>query len=594
MNFKKIFSVSFFLKSIFIISLFILIFISSISYKNTRNLVESTEEVVNSYKVNIQLEHLFSYLKSAESGQRAYIITKDIFFLSPYYTLHENLNKSFTELKEITLNSPQQQNNLDSLYLLIELRFSRLETNLNSVAQIPREDDSIHARMLLGQRNMENIRLQINKMLELEMVYLKERQATFEREFSVTPLFALMLLLFSLLIFTFSYWKINRDLNFFKTTNAKLLITNESINHAEEIGAFSTWQWNLETNKFTFSDNHYKLLGCEPQSFEPTIEKFLEFVHPNDKHLITEGVNNVIKDNRYSDAYFRIFRKDGEMRYFKSMSKLITDANGEKMLIGINSDITWQHLTNLALEERNRDLERSNKELASFNQVASHDLQEPLRIIQTYISRFNEKDTEAMSEKGKEYFAKINIALTRMRNLIDALLLFSRTNKADKIFEMADLNILLENSKQDIAQSIEEKNADIQSVKLPTLNVIPFQIQQLFTNLIGNSIKYSKVNVAPIIKIKCEKVIAKDQPELKTESTKKYYKISISDNGLGFEQQYAESIFKLFHRLHHDNDYKGTGIGLSICKKIAENHAGFIFAEGEPNVGAIFSVFLPE
>ena len=594
MDFKKILTFSLFLKSIFIISLFILIFISSVSYRNTRNLVEATEMVVKSYKAHIQLEQLFSNLKDAETGQRGFIITNDTFFLHPYYTLHEEVNKSFAELKKITANSQQQQNNLDSLYLLINLRFSRLETNLTSSLQTPRELDSIHATMLEGNRNMDNIRLHINKMLNLEMAYLKESQSNFDREFSISPFFALLLLFFSLLVFTFSYWKINNDLNFLKNTNAQLLIMNESIKHAEEIGAFSRWQWNLETNKLTYSDNQYLLLGCEPQSFEPTIEKFIEFVHPKDKHLITEGVNNVFKENINSDTYFRIIRKDGEVRYFKSMSKLILDANGKKMLIGINSDVTEQHLTKLSLEERNRELEQSNKELASFNQVASHDLQEPLRIIQIYISRFKGNETDALSDKAKEYFAKIKIALSRMRTLIDALLLFSRTNKIDKVFEKSDLNLLFENSKLDLAQAIEEKNAVIQSVELPSLNVIPFQIQQLFINLIGNSIKYSKTNVAPLIKIECEKIIAKDQPELKTDSTKKYFKISISDNGLGFEQQYAESIFNLFQRLHHENEFKGTGIGLSICKKIAENHAGFIFAEGKPNIGAIFSVFLPE
>jgi signal transduction histidine kinase/CHASE3 domain sensor protein len=594
MNLKKILTSFFSLKNIFVISLFILIFISSISYRITHNLAETTELVANSYKARIQLEQVFSYLKDAETGQRGFIITHDTVFLHPYYTAHEKVNNSFAELKKTTAANLQQQNNLDSLFHLINLRFSRLEDNLTSSVQIPVEVDLIHATMLKGKDNMDNIRLLINRMLELEMIYLQEREAKYDRDFSISPLFTLMLLLFSLLVFSFSYWKINKDLNIFKTTNAHLLITNESIKHAEEIGAFSTWQWNLETNKLTYSDNQYLLLGCEPQSFEPTIEKFLEFVHPNDKHIITEGVNSAIHENKYSDAYFRIIRKDGEVRFFKAKSKLIKDANGKKMLIGINSDVTEQHLIKLSLEERNRELEQSNKELASFNQVASHDLQEPLRIIQTYISRFNEKETAALSEKGKEFFTKIKIAVTRMRTLINALLLFSRTNKTDKVFEKTDLNLLLENSVQDLAQAIEEKNAVIQSVKLPTLNVIPFQIQQLFTNLIGNSIKYGKANVAPVIKIECEKVIAKDQPELKTESTKKYFKISISDNGLGFEPQYAESIFKLFQRLHHDNEYQGTGIGLSICKKIVENHAGFIFAEGKPNVGAIFSVFLPQ
>jgi hypothetical protein len=263
------------------------------------------------------------------------------------------------------------------------------------------------------------------------------------------------------------------------------------------------------------------------------------------------------------------------------------------MHIGIGKDITDHHLSNVALEERNHELEQSIKELESFNRVASHDLQEPLRKIQTFISRISDNDRANLSEQGKEYISKIDSAAHKMRILIDDLLLFSRTNKSEKIFEKTDLNQLLENANQELAHDIEEKNAVIQSAQLPVLNVIAFQIQQLFVNLIGNALKYSKPDVAPVIKIDCEKLAARDYPDFITDTRKKYFKISISDNGMGFDQQYAEKIFILFHRLHPNSEYVGTGIGLSICKKIAENHNGFIIAEGKPGVGATFIVYLP-
>ena len=143
-----------------------------------------------------------------------------------------------------------------------------------------------------------------------------------------------------------------------------------------------------------------------------------------------------------------------------------------------------------------------------FNHIASHDLQEPLRKIQIFISRINEKDLGAISDTNIEYFAKIQAAAQRMRALINDLLVFSRANKSEKIFEISDLNQLIENAQQELAEVIEEKNATIQCVLLPTLRVIPFQIQQLFINLIGNALKYSKPNTAPSINISCEKIIA--------------------------------------------------------------------------------------
>lgn len=593
MNFKKHFTPSFFLNAIFALSLFILIFISGIFYKHSTSIAESSDWINHSYMVNIELEKMFSYLKDAESGQRGFIATNETEFLQPYNTALEKINGSFSNLQKLTEDNHPQKTNLDSLYYLINLRFAQLEKTLLVRKQIPHNQSLETANMRVGKNLMENVSSQIIKMNKLENTYLNERQQKYYSKISITPFITLLLLLFSLCVFAFSYYKINRDLKKEKVANEKLRIVLASMEHAEKIGDFSTWQCDLETNKLHYSDNQYRLLGCEPQSFEATIENFLKFVHPKDKPKIIEGGNEVIQGKGYPSAFFRITRKDGEVRYIKSLSKLLIDSTGKKTLIGINSDVTEQHLNHLILEERNRELEQSNKELASFNHVASHDLQEPLRKILTFISRISEKEIADMSESGKEYLTRIKISATRMRILIDDLLLFSRTNKTEKVFEKTDLNLLLEAAQQDLAQIIDEKNAIINSVSLPELTVIPFQIQQLFTNLISNSIKYSKRSVFPEIKIECEKVIAQEQSVLNTESKKNFYKIKFTDNGMGFDQQYAESIFTLFHRLHHDTEFAGTGIGLSICKKIIENHAGYIFAEGVTDVGATFTIFLP-
>ena len=251
-------------------------------------------------------------------------------------------------------------------------------------------------------------------------------------------------------------------------------------------------------------------------------------------------------------------------------------------------------MASIALEERNFELEQTNAELESFNHVASHDLQEPLRKIQIFISRISPEDMELLSDSGKEYIAKIKLATGKMRTLIDDLLLYSQSSKSDKLFEKTDLNTLLQNAEQDLAIDISEKKAIINSKKLPITDVIPFQMQQLFINLIHNSLKYSHPNRTPILNITCEKVFLESIASAKTSTNEKeYYKITFSDNGIGFKQEYAQSIFLIFKRLHAIQDFPGTGIGLAICKKIAENHFGTIKAEGELNIGASFSLFLP-
>ncbi len=375
-------------------------------------------------------------------------------------------------------------------------------------------------------------------------------------------------------------------------SNAQLMLSTESIRHAEKIGNFSTWHWDLTNNEITFSENQKALLGIESTS-PLKLSHFLSFVHPDDKHLIEEGTKKVLMHKLSSSSFFRIIRKDGKIRYFKSIGKIVIDQSGKKILIGINTDITEQHLESLSLEERNKELEQSNKELASFNYVASHDLQEPLRIIQTYISRIEEKERETLTSTGKDYFERIKSSANRMQILINDLLLFSRTNKFEKVVEATDLNDLLENALIELSPIIEDKKAIIKHDQLPILKVVPFQIQQLFINLLNNSLKYAREGMSPIITIKCDLVFAQDFPELKTDPLKQFYRMTFADNGLGFEQQYADNIFVLFKRLHHKNEFPGTGIGLSICKKIAENHSGFITATGIPDQGATFTVFLP-
>ena len=568
-----------------------LLFISGISYKHSNSLETSTELLVHSYKIQIQLEQLLSYLKDAETGQRGYIITHDSVFLIPYFNGREKVNKSFDILKNLTAKQPKQQTNLEQLRNLIDIRFIRLS---NSLTILSGEEKNLllGENMLEGNEIMNAIRLQIDQMIQLEISYFNNHQTKYNRDISFTPFITLILLLFTLIIFILAFLKINKDLNVLKNSNEELLISAESIKHAEIIGKFCIAIWNLQTDKLIYSDNLYRLLGCEPHSFEPSIENFLKFVHPDDRNIVSNGVEKIAMKHATYSSFYRVIRKDGEERFFSSMGKFI-DNSENSTHISVIKDVTQEHLNNLTLQDKNRELEQSNKELASFNQIASHDLQEPLRKIQTFISIIAENEMSGLSDFGRNYFERIQTSVARMRKLIDDLLLFSRTNKIDKNFEESDLNLLLKNTLQDLSEAIVEKRAHIESDQLPVLKVIPFQIQQLFQNLLSNSLKYSNPIVDLLIKIECERIIAKDYPILDSAADNIYYKIAVTDNGQGFEQQYAEQIFTIFKRLHTSAEYPGTGIGLSICKKIVENHSGFIFAEGKPEIGAIFTVFLP-
>ncbi|MEP6514279.1 MAG: ATP-binding protein [Parafilimonas sp.] len=256
-------------------------------------------------------------------------------------------------------------------------------------------------------------------------------------------------------------------------------------------------------------------------------------------------------------------------------------------------EITEQKKQAKALQEKNLELERSNTELASFSYVASHDLQEPLRKIQTFSDRILDKEYENFSPAIKDYFQRIIAASKRMQNLISDLLNYSRTNTAEIVYAPTDLNIIVEEVKANLRELIEDSKAVFETSPLPTLNIVPLQFNQLFSNIIGNAIKYRKPGIHPLIKITAEIVPVSEIKVGAGFLNDKYWRIGVTDNGIGFEQEYAEKIFELFQRLHGKAEYEGTGIGLAICKKIIQNHRGFIKAVGQPGIGSTFNIYLP-
>ncbi len=374
--------------------------------------------------------------------------------------------------------------------------------------------------------------------------------------------------------------------------NKKLTIYDESSRQAEILGKYGSWTYNYETAQFSFSDNKFRLLGFEPQSFEPTFERKLEFVHPDDKNIIIAGNKSIFEQKELPPINFRIIKTDGMIRHFRTSATLYVDSRGAKNMIGTTQDITDDVMNNHILNQKNLELERSNKELIEFNYAASHDLQEPLRKIQTFISRISELEADNLSEKGKSYLDRIVNSSTRMRVLIDDLLQYSRTNKSDALFAEIDLNTVLEEVKSEFSETIEDNRATINAPKLPVIKGISYQIHQLFANLIGNSIKYKKPDEDPTITITYELVKTKEDNIL-DESHSRFHKIVFKDNGIGFEQEHAEKIFLLFNRLHGKAEYPGTGVGLAICKKIISNHNGYIKAIGTPNEGARIIIYIP-
>ncbi|HEX8561749.1 MAG TPA: PAS domain-containing protein [Flavobacterium sp.] len=244
------------------------------------------------------------------------------------------------------------------------------------------------------------------------------------------------------------------------------------------------------------------------------------------------------------------------------------------------------------LEQTNNSLQKSNAELEQFAYIASHDLQEPLRKINMFTDLLQSSIVDP-NERATRHMQSISSSAKRMTKLVTDILQYSQLSQTQDSFTPTDLNDIFEDVMADFDFIVEEKHARIVPHNLPALEAIPLQMVQLFHNLISNSLKYSRADVAPVIHISGAKLSVEDAKKLGLSKRRSYVSISFSDNGIGFSQVYADKIFSIFQRLHGRGQYEGTGIGLAMCRKIAENHGGIIYANGREGEGAEFVVVLP-
>lgn len=287
-------------------------------------------------------------------------------------------------------------------------------------------------------------------------------------------------------------------------------------------------------------------------------------------------------------------RKDGS-RFWGSIV-LTALHDDENNLIGfskVTRDLTQKKLAEDKMQEYTGQLEFKNKELEQFAYAASHDMKEPLRKIIFYVSAVSEKLNGQIDEKSIEYLQRSVAAANRMKDLIEDLLTYARTNSNEESFEPVDLNRIIDEITLMHKDEFEQKIVHIETENLRTITGIPFQIKQLLENLISNSVKYRHPQRNCVIRIKGEVVTSSQIRAKEINSSRRYYHLSVSDNGVGFEPQYAEKIFEIFQRLNNAPGTAGSGIGLAICKRIVENHRGLITATGERNEGTSFDVYLP-
>ncbi len=288
------------------------------------------------------------------------------------------------------------------------------------------------------------------------------------------------------------------------------------------------------------------------------------------------------ENGRLEDEGWRV-RKDGSRFLADVVITALKDEKGAlRGFIKVTRDVTKERKNDEALKIYTKALEASNRDLHDFIFVASHDLQEPLRKIESFGNFLREEAGPVLTPVTAGYLSRIQDAAKRMSVLIDDLLQLTRITTKAKPFELVDLSEIIKEVCSDLETKLKETGGNIDFGELPKLEADPAQMRQLFQNLISNALKYHKPNVPPLVKLEGE-----------TDISAGLCRIRVIDNGIGFHQKYAGKIFNIFQRLHDKEEYEGTGIGLAICKKVVERHGGTITATSQLGEGALFEITLP-
>ena len=358
-------------------------------------------------------------------------------------------------------------------------------------------------------------------------------------------------------------------------TNRLLLATNSA--------GMGIWDWDIKKDHLLWDDGMYRLYKINDSHFGSIYNAWLSRLHPEDSERVNQEIQMAITGKKQYDTEFRIIWEDLSVHYIKATGLTEIDGEGNIIrLIGVNWDITALKAAELNLKELNENLQThskqlaiSNAELEQFAYVASHDLQEPLRMVTSFLTLLEQKYSNVIDDKGKNYIGFAVDGAKRMRQIILDLLEYSRAGKKEEDKEELDLNDLLNEIKILLRKKIEEKKAVFIIDQLPHINTHRSPLRQVFQNLISNALKYSSDEISVEVHITVREL-------------KDHWQFAVADNGIGIETEYFEKIFIIFQRLHNKDEYSGTGMGLAITKKIIEKLGGKIWVESKEGKGSTF------
>jgi signal transduction histidine kinase/CHASE3 domain sensor protein len=600
-----------YVRFIFLAALIVLISVSLMTYRNLSNYINEVKLVRHSNLVFRVAENVLSAIKDAETGHRGYQLTGDSSYLEPYHLSIQELPKMLHELDSLVEDNLNQKKNVDTLVQLIANQYLLINRILSNAERSSLYMDRYESKLLKDSRdNMNRIRNMVGQIRNLEEEVYNNRVATEEGYRNIAPFSLLAFTILSVVGVAFLFARVIGTLEqkraaemglkenlktlekevaekqFAQTTIQNILdhsldgiMAFSSLRN--EQGAIIDFKWILANfiSSQTLGRGRENLIGLN----------LLDVVPDANNTGLFDVYRNVVETG-ISDQFEREFNLIGEAQWFYMSAVKLGDG-----LIVTYTDVSGKHAAEEQMRKYAEELKRSNQDLEQFAYVASHDLQEPLRKIRAFGDRLAARYADKLDEVGTEYITRMQQASTRMQKLIEDLLSFSRISSGQEQFTRVNPTGVVNEVVDDIEGQILREKAKVGIKPIAEINGDRGQLRRLFQNLISNAIKFHKQGVTPVVEISgsivsradTEKEFGFSLPE------SSYVRIVVKDNGIGFDEKYAEKIFNIFQRLQGRAEFEGTGIGLAICRKIMTNHSGYIRAESVIGQGSQFILIFP-
>lgn len=561
----------------FIVSFVLLVTVIVFNRVNFRNMQDYAGDVEHTREVITALERLSNDLKSAQlySAEHNRLFGQDLYKL--YYKEAVDMEEELATLKTLLQDNAEQTRRIQYVDSLISLhRDTLMKKNL---AELAGSGESWRLKDLYETHKTINMAI----LHEHNLLRLREHELSYSTRMANIFSTILTIIAIGIILFTFiSTFLLSREQQWLEGFLESILNTSQN-----GIGYFKAVRKEGEVKDFKISFVNRAvepLLGVEPGEITgKTVSSLPPYLKEEEA---VKKYTWVVETGE--SLQFETFYQRGEIEkwFYVSLVKL-----GDGLTATFH-DITGLKRSEEELKASISQLERSNMELEQYAYAASHDLQEPLRKIRSFGSFLLDTQASRLDERGRDQLGKIVSAAERMSILIKDLLSLSSL-KREQEFIPTDLDQILSVVLQDLDLLVSQKNARIESRDLPTVKAIPLQMTQLFYNLINNSLKFSREGVQPVIRISCRKLSSAEAEQHGLPSISGgYYELLFADNGIGFKREYSDQIFGLFKRLNDRQSFPGSGIGLALCKKVALNHGGDIWASGEEGAGAEFHVVL--